>query len=252
MTKANQDSALSKKEAEAANTVITSLQQTVTSLQEQVKTIPKIEKPEGKETEKKPAIDLSKELEVLNKLDPEMAAPVKKIVDSLTNTIDELSTKLVEKTKADEERSFQTEEQKHFASLDEGHKDWEAVVKSAEFTAWIETLSPREKHYAKFDLDDGTAENIVELITNYKTATGIIKEKKPEGPGPAEISKEDKKLEEAKRAANPTFKKVKEVNKTRGHVKYTRTEINNMTPEEFNEKEKDIDKEMAAGRIGQE
>lgn len=247
-TRKAQEASQYKKELEASTTLIKALQQTVESLQAQLKDDSKKtnKEEEGKEPETQTVNveldDINKQIEEINKIDPDLAMPIENVIKKLVNKIDSLNTQLINKTKSDEEAALKEIEDLHYAIIEEAHPDWATISESQEFHDWIEQLPPRERRVAKLDLEEGTAEDIVELLSDYKKSTGLIKDEN-------NLTKVNDKLEKARQLSNPSFNRSKTIN-IGERVKYTRSQIQKMSPEEFAEKEKDIEKEMAAGRIG--
>lgn len=253
---------IQKKEI-ASQAIVDNLNQTVFDLKTKVDELAKTKTvKEEKTTEKeikKTLVNLDKQFETLKNVDPEIAEPIKQIIESirdsyadgitdLTNQVSTLKTELKNSTDNAQKSAQQTADDAHYGAIEAAHKDWEAVVESPEFNEYIDTLSPRQQVLAKQDLESGSADNIIELFSDYKAAVGIAKEetKKPD------TSKTDAKAEKLKAAANlvnPVLNKAKEI-KTGPKVKYTRSMIKAMNPVEFAKHEADIDIEAAAGRIG--
>ena len=68
------------------------------------------------------------------------------------------------------EAATRTEEEKFLAAVSAEHKD--AVALYPELETWIATLPRHRQIGANFVLDRGTAPDVVELFTEFKTATG--------------------------------------------------------------------------------
>ena len=199
-------------------------------------------------------VDLDKQFEIIKNIDPDIAEPIKQIIKSIQDTystkITTLESELKNKTESDQKSAQQTADDIHFGKIEKTHSDWETIVDSAEFDAYVESLSPRQKILARADLKTGSAENIIELFDDYKTVAGkdttITKEEKDTD---TETDEKKKKLKAAQNLVNPVLNKAKDI-KTEGvKIKYTRTMIQKMSPAEFAKHEPEIDKEMAAGLI---
>ena len=240
----------------ATNAVIENLNKTVLDLQEKFKekaTATTAE--EGKVADKevkKELVNLNKQFEILNNVDPDIAGPIKEIIKGLQDTysgeITSLKTELKSKTESDQKSAQQVSDDTHYGKIEAAHSDWEDVVDSPEFDAYIEALSPRQKILARQDIENGSAENIIELFDDYKVVAGITKEETKE-PDTTKTDAKAKKLKEASNLVNPVLNKSKEIKTSGTKIKYTRSMIKAMGPEEFKKHEPEIDKELAAGRI---
>lgn len=209
------------------------------------------------------AIDLKAQFEKLNNIDPDIAAPIKEIIEGLTENITGLKgqmTNLKSEIKTKEETISKTAQEaadnEHFTKIDNAHPDNEKITDSDEFNEYIDGLSPRNKRLARQDLKNGSAENIIELIDDYKTASDITttdtdkttKDKDTEEPDTTKTDTKSEKLEKVKKMVGPNLNKSKEF-KTSKKVVYTRAMLKTMSPEEYEKHEADIDKEMAVGNI---
>lgn len=197
---------------------------------------------------KESIVDLKQQFETLNNIDPDIAAPIKEIIESLTGQIGKLQTELKTKTETDNKTAQMSANEAHFKKIDDAHPDNEEITGSDEFEEYIEGLSPRNKRLARQDLESGTAENIIELLDDYKKATGIAL--KTENPKDTNAPVRDNKVEKAKTMVGPNLNKSKEV-KTSKNVKYTRAMLkeHHGDAQWFAEHEAEIDREMAAGNI---
>ena len=201
-------------------------------------------------------IDLKAQFEKLNAIDPDIAAPIKEIIEGLTGNItglkgqiSNLETEIKTKEETASKSAQESADDAHYAKIDDAHPDNEEITGSDEFNEYVEGLSPRNKRLAQQDLKGGSAENIIELIDDYKESAGIKTEKSEEIDTTTKETKNDK-TEKIKTMVGPNLNKAKEV-KTSKKVKYTRAMLKERhgDTEWFAKHETDIDKEMAAGNI---
>jgi len=236
----------------ASKAVIENLNQTVLGLQKKIDEISVTDT--AKETKaahkeiKKDLADLDKQFEVLDKIDPDIAKPIKQIIENLTGEITDVRAELKNRTEADKKTAQEIADEKHYSAIENAHKDWEDIVDSQEFEDYIESLSPRNKRLARQDLNQGSAENIIELFDDYKTAIGKPIQTNNKNNGQ---DNNDKNLKDIEKMVNPEIRKTKEI-RTGPTIKYTREMIQRESakdPNWFAKNEAAIDVEMAAGRI---
>lgn len=122
---------------------------------------------ETKKTTKTRHADIDTEIDKLKDVDPDIVAPIKNIISGLVGQIDVLQNNLKDKVETDEKKALDNEQELHFDKLDRAHSDWEFVIDSQEFNDWISGLSSRDQRHAKRELDEGTAEEIIDLISEY-------------------------------------------------------------------------------------
>jgi hypothetical protein len=245
-TKNRQDLKDQKTESEA---VISGFKDTINELQQKLIDRPNTEtKSEKEKTDgdiKGTISDLTIQFEALESIDPDMAKPIKEIISSLNGQISGLKSELGKKDDAAVKSAQQIADEKHFGAIDKAHPGWEKVLDSADFETYKETLSPRQKKLVDLDLDQGSAENVIEIFDDFKAYSNDDTET---------VKTDDKsdakseKLAAAKKMANPDLKKSKSI-KTSSTPKFTRASIKAMSPEEFLKNEAAIDEEMAAGNI---
>lgn len=207
---------------------------------------------------KESVVDLKEQFDKLNNIDPDIAAPIKEIIQGLTGKITGLngqisSLKTEIKTKEDNANKTAQEivDEAHYGAIDKAHPDNAEIFDSVGFEDYLSSLSPRHERLARQDIKDGSAENIIELFNDYKKEIGITSEETEE---PDTTTTTDAKAEKMKRAAKmvaPNLDKSKEV-KTSKRVKFTRAMIREEVakdPTWFERNEAEIDKELAAGNI---
>jgi hypothetical protein len=220
------------------------LEDTVFALKKQVEdlTTASTQKQEAK-AEKvvaKTSGDIEDQIAAMQKIDPDLAATMKPIVESMFGQINTLKTDLATEKQEAKDRTAQDENDAHFAKLDGAHKGWEETMQTPEFAEYLQDLPPRSKRLALLDLKGGTAENIIELFDEFKDSGNEEDE--------ADAKKNDK-LAKAKSLSNPASKKSKNINTGALKMLYTRSQIDNMTEAEYAKEEDAIDKAMANGQI---
>ena len=197
-------------------------------------------------------IDLKEQFEKLNNIDPDIAAPMKEIIEGLTGSItglkgqiSSLKTEIKSKEESASKTAQQTADDAHYAKIDDAHPDNEEITGSDEFNDYVEGLSPRNKRLAQQDLEGGSAENIIELIDDYKESAGIKTEKTKEADTTTTKETKNDKTEKIKTMIGPNLNKSKEV-KTCKKVIYTRAMLKEHLgdPEWFAKHEAAIDKEI--------
>jgi hypothetical protein len=185
--------------------------------------------------------DLAVQIAAMEKLDPDMAAAMKPIVESMFGQIDGLKNDLANEKEEARTKAIDDANDTHFAKLDTAHSGWEDTMKTPEFAGYLQDLSPRAKRLALLDLKNGTAENIIEIFDDFADQ------------GDSEDDKKNDKLNKAKSLSNPTNKKSKETKQLQGTKKFlfTRSEINDMSDTQYAKNEEAIDQAMANGQIQQ-
>lgn len=105
-------------------------------------------------------------------------------------------------TKSEKERD---EEAKliHFQMLEEAHPDYKEYVKNGSMTKWIETLPSYMREAAKNTYQKGKAEDVIELISDFKKANNIAVITQPSNV----VNMNDKKQEKLKALSVPTGKR---------------------------------------------
>jgi len=110
---------------------------------------------------------------------PEMEKPVaalaRKIAAEQVKAIeDKYDTELASLKKA----TAMSATEQHFAKIAAAHPDYEQVGKSAEFNAWIEGQPSYIRGSIENIVQQGSADEIIEVLSNYKSSTGLNKERK--------------------------------------------------------------------------
>lgn len=236
-----------RQELKEANTKSLELEDTVFKLKTQVEELTKAStaKQEQK-TEKAVAKTtgvLEDQIAAMEKIDPDLAATMKPIVEGMFGQINDLKADLATEKQEAKNKKIQDDNDTHFLKLDTAHDGWEATMQTEEFGQFLQGMAPRAKRLALLDLKGGTAENIIEIFDEFKDSQGS-------DDNDVDTKKSDK-LEKAKSLSNPTNKKSKNIDTGTKKMLYTRSQINAMTNEEYAKEEDAIDKAMAAGQIAQ-
>lgn len=186
--------------------------------------------------------DINERLKAIEEIDPDIAKAITPVFQGLVEQVETLKDELKVSTEKSVKTANELLEEAHFKAIDDAHPGWEDIVESEEFKEYIGNLSPRQKRLAVHDLQNGSANDIIEVFSDFKSTQSTNDS----------ISPEDKKKEKVNKAssiANPKFNKSKDTNINPQTFKFTKSEIAAMTPEVFAKKEKEIDDAMARGLI---
>lgn len=191
--------------------------------------------------------DLGDQFETLENIDPDIAKPLKSIFEGMANQITGLKTELKSTAEKLSQSTAISSEEMHFAKIERAHPGYEELIDSDEFNGWLDSLPNYMSKITRDKIDkDGSAEEIIEIFDTYKSTLKT----------PTDINKQTQKEIKLKLAENltgPDKEKAKFIKQdTNPTIKYTRKMIRAMSPKEYAEKEADIDKEAAAGRIPNE
>ncbi len=209
-----------------------------------------------KEPEKKEVVQTDSEVEeslqALEDEYPEIAKPMKEMLLNQRKEVQVLKDKIevMDKKEADKEKAaVATAESEHKDKIAAAHSDYVEVSQDPLFDEWINGLPAIEKAGAQLIRQNGTTQEVIELLTSYKKANGyeLPDTKEPEEkPGAKKV---DSKLEEARKHSNPSFKKAKDVNMQDKQIKFTQEEINKWSDKEWNEREAEVDDALSKGLV---
>lgn len=120
--------------------------------------------------------ELPDNVKELFEIHPEIANAVKTLVDSKVSAVqrtvnDELKTRV----EPLQQQMYQTEAEKHFSAIRAAHPDITAIMDSGDLFAWIDSLPPVMQNGAKYVYQYGTAQEVVSLLNDYKSARGVKK-----------------------------------------------------------------------------
>ncbi len=163
---------------------------------------------------------------------PEIVKPLQKYVDARIASVDQKVSQATEEVlKAQQEEA----DKKHYGAIAEAHADWKSVSSSEEFTLWL----GRQSRMWQSAASEGDAQDVISLLTKYKTDLGLISKK---------ASKEDL-VEKAKQNVEPSLSKARKQNVGSSKRIWTATEIGKLSDKQFRKHEKEIDQAYADGRV---
>jgi hypothetical protein len=199
------------------------------------------------DAEEKPAEsddEVEKSLESLRQEYPEIAEPMIKMMHRQEKANDALRATIGTLKANDDKREADAKEVKdneHYNAIARVHKDVDEILVEPLLDIWIDDLPALERAGAKAIRDNGSTEDVIELITNFKEANGYEVPAPPKG---------DSKLNKAKKLTNPSFRKSKGNTMQKGKkMKFTNEQIGKMTQEEYDANEPAIDAALAAGEV---
>lgn len=176
-----------------------------------------------------PATDVDdKDLEQLMADYPEVVGP-------LIKKIQVLQTKVGETVSSFEEREQQAELERHFEAIRAEHPDLDEVTASDDWEGWLDRQSPTWKRIA----GEGTAEEVVDLVSRYKQDMGLVKPQ----------VKREARVEQARKVSEPKLPKARKPDPNGGKKVWSMTEINRMPTELFLKHEAEIDQAILEGRV---
>ena len=126
---------------------------------------------ELKETKNTPAQtkedsdELTDNVKELFEIHPEIANAVKTLVE----------TELKTRVEPIQQQIFQSEADKHFSTIRAAHPDISAILDSGDLFTWINSLPPVMQNGAKYVYQYGTAQEVISLLDDYKSARGVNK-----------------------------------------------------------------------------
>lgn len=173
------------------------------------------------------------------------------VINSLKGNVEKVNQNVEQVHKSTETLS----NAEHFKKIDGAHEGWRDMLNTKDFETYIETLRPTQKTFAAQVLKNGTAEQVIDLFSDFKDRTGW--KKNGDGKTTTTVAKTDAqdkissdKLEKAKREATPPSKtRQQNINQNKGKPKFTRAQIAKMPLDEFVKREKEIDAAVAAGEV---
>ena len=100
-----------------------------------------------------------------------IAAGVEKLVDARVAAIVDSKVAAALAIPAQQQQAV-SEADEHFGSINAKHPDVESVVPSQEFAAWINSQPGFAQGAIKAAIEQGTAQQVIEVLDTYKAATG--------------------------------------------------------------------------------
>ena len=135
---------------------------------------------ELKETKNEPAQtkedsdELPDNVKELFEIHPEIANAVKTLVDTKVSAVKKnVETELKTRVEPIQQQIFQSEADKHFSTIRAAHPDISAILDSGDLFTWINTLPPVMQNGAKYVYQYGTAQEVISLLDDYKSARGV-------------------------------------------------------------------------------
>ena len=163
---------------------------------------------------------------------PEIVKPLQKYVDARIAFVDQKVNQATEEVlKAQKEEA----DKKHYGAIAEAHADWKSLSSSEDFTLWL----GRQSRMWQSAASEGDAQDVISLLTKYKTDLGLISKK---------ASKEDL-VEKAKQNVEPSLSKARKQNVGSSKRIWTAAEIGKLSDKQFSKHEKEIDQAYADGRV---
>jgi chromosome segregation ATPase len=225
MTKATQEAAALRREVDSLKKENTDLK----AQREQQK-----EKPTGSADED---ADLDKLLEDY----PDVVGP---LVRELRVLQKQFSEKDERDTRTAQERALD----EHFASIASAHSDWEDIVAQDDWQGWLDRQSPLRRRAAQ----EGTADEVIELLDAYKRDMGITVAETRNDPAPPQETAEEPEeagVQRPRKQAEPRVPKARKPDPHAGKRIFTMAEIQKMKPEQYEKLEAEIDKAIEEGRV---
>ncbi len=68
-----------------------------------------------------------------------------------------------------------TETHSHFDAIAALHPDWEAIVNGGDLDKWQASLTPMARSGVEFVRNNGTAQEVIDMLDNYKQDRGLTK-----------------------------------------------------------------------------
>lgn len=137
---------------------------------------------ELKETKNTPAQtkedsdELPDNVKELFEIHPEIANAVKTLVDTKVSAVKKnVETELKTRVEPIQQQIFQSEADKHFSTIRAAHPDISAILDSGDLFTWINSLPPVMQNGAKYVYQYGTAQEVISLLDDYKSARGVNK-----------------------------------------------------------------------------
>jgi len=111
------------------------------------------------------------------KREKELKKLEKKIRADYDKRIEDLQTRLDSKVKPIEESLQKTDENEHFKFIKSGHPDFEIYRDDGSILTWIETKPKYLQDALKKTYNEGSAADVVELITDFKRENNLLEDK---------------------------------------------------------------------------
>lgn len=120
--------------------------------------------------------ELPENVKELFEIHPEIANAVKTLVDTKVSAVKKnVETELKTRVEPIQQQIFQSEADKHFSTIRAAHPDISAILDSGDLFTWINSLPPVMQNGAKYVYQYGTAQEVISLLDDYKSARGVNK-----------------------------------------------------------------------------
>jgi len=201
------------------------LRRRMQELEDQVDT--KATKPEQPEEPQTEASRDYASIEALQEDYPELINPLMGYINKLEGRLGKLETNVETTARTSKEQAEEANRRTHEETILKAHPDAFEVAATEDFKGW----TARQPKVVQNAVRQGTAEDVIWALDQYKDAVGHANT-----------------LAEAREASSPRLPKTRK-QPLKGQPKFTREQIANMRPEEYEKHEKDIDAAMASGQI---
>ena len=120
--------------------------------------------------------ELPENVKELFEIHPEIANAVKTLVDTKVSAVKKnVETELKTRVEPIQQQIFQSEADKHFSTIRAADPDISAILDSGDLFTWINSLPPVMQNGAKYVYQYGTAQEVISLLDDYKSARGVNK-----------------------------------------------------------------------------
>ena len=148
-------------------------------------------------------------------------------VESLGGEVGEIKVGTAKTAEESARIARETAEAAHLAAIFKAHPDAGKIRVSDDFEGWLD----RQSSMYRYAIERGTAEDVINVLDEYKAVVG----------GPS-------RLDKARAVATPPTPRAR-TQPTSGRPRFTRAQIDAMSPAEFAKHEAEIDAAMARGDI---
>jgi len=158
---------------------------------------------------------------------PEIVGPILARMKSLEATVQSTSQQA-----ADREKQIATDA--HLNAIREKHSDVDDIAGDPEFHGWVSRQTGTWQRVAQ----NGSAEEVIELLDRYKEAMGLDAPPQRETP-----------LERARKVAEPTLPRSRKPDPNANKRIWTRREISQLSLDQYEAKRDEIDRAYLEGRV---
>lgn len=244
MHQATQEAADVRRTTAPLEEQITELKATVDKLERQAKeAIPSAASDLSPVTDSDTESDYA-ELEALQVDYPDVIKPVLAALRKKDEQINKLQDSTNQTANAVINSTEKTAKERHDAAITDVHSDAFDIVETDDFQGW---LARQPSHVARIT-KDGTAQDIIWLMDQYKATDPERFPVTPDTPATDTDADADARLAAARQASNPATPGTRR-QPSNGKPKFTQQQIKDMSPEEFARREPEIDAAMAKGLV---